>query len=99
MADYRDFSISFDNVMEYLEFSDEDRHFFEAFYLPQESSEWKRVRRKGKEITQDYLFIRWKSGDGPGIFTNKVSQASSSVWEIKPTDRKELLAKWTKVMI
>ncbi|KAF4631358.1 hypothetical protein G7Y89_g6771 [Cudoniella acicularis] len=72
VADYRDFSISFDAVMEHLEFSSEDRHFFDAFCLPTESSGWKRVGRKGKKIT---------------------------VREIKPTDRKELLVRWTKAMI
>jgi len=99
MADYLGFTMSFDDVMEYLEFSSEDRRFFDAFCLPTESTEWRRVGKKGREITRDYLFLRWKTGRSPGFLTNKVPKASLSIWEIKPTDRKEHLAKWAKAMM
>ena len=94
-------SCSFSAIMEYLEFAEGYSIFFDAFTLPtsNEEQQWKQVGRKGKKVTPDYLFNRWKKGDNPGIFTKDVSTELEQVWDMATPLRQEYFAKWAKAMI
>ncbi|RYO95128.1 hypothetical protein DL766_006341 [Monosporascus sp. MC13-8B] len=97
--EYFNFTPSFQSIREYLEFSQDDRHFYEAFALPAEDKKWKRVGKKGKEVREDYLFERWKQGGDPGIFTQHVRKELETVWDMEPALRKECLTKWVEALI
>ncbi|RYP21731.1 hypothetical protein DL767_009193 [Monosporascus sp. MG133] len=97
--EYFDFTPSFQSIREHLEFSQDDRHFYEAFALPAEDKKWKRVGKKGKEAREDYLFERWKQGGDPGIFTEHVKKELEMVWDMEPALRKEYLTKWVEALI
>jgi hypothetical protein len=94
---YSQFHIAFHNVMEYLEFSEDFEQFHEAFTLPEESTQWKRVGKKGREIRPDYLYTRWIKGQDAIIVREKV--IDEMVWTIAPAERQKLLSRWTKAMI
>ncbi|RYP20847.1 hypothetical protein DL765_002581 [Monosporascus sp. GIB2] len=97
--EYFNFTPSFQSIREHLEFSQNDRHFYEAFALPAEDKKWKRVGKKGREVREDYLFERWKQGGDPGIFTQHVRKELEAVWDMEPALRKEYLIKWVEALI
>ena len=94
-------SYSFPDIMEFLEFAEGYSIFHDAFTLPTSNREqqWKRVGKRGKEVTPDYLFSRWKKGDNPGIFTKDVPTELEQVWDMAAPLRQEYFAKWVKAMI
>ncbi|KAF1814036.1 P-loop containing nucleoside triphosphate hydrolase protein [Eremomyces bilateralis CBS 781.70] len=94
---YQQFQISFSGVMEYLEFSEDFERFHETFTLPAESTQWKRVGRRGREIGPDYLYSRWIKGLDAGILGERVTD--TTIWTIAPAERQNLQSKWTKAMI
>ncbi|RYO90590.1 hypothetical protein DL764_008430 [Monosporascus ibericus] len=97
--EYVKFTPTFQSIREHLEFSHDDRHFYEAFALPAEEQKWKRVGKKGKEVKEDYLFERWRQGGDPGIFTKHVRKELEMVWDMEPALRKEYLTKWVEALI
>ncbi|PGH26481.1 hypothetical protein AJ80_01795 [Polytolypa hystricis UAMH7299] len=54
-----------DDILEYLEFSDESA-FFDAFQVPEEKSGMQRVGKKGKAVNKYYLLERWVDGHDAG---------------------------------
>lgn len=94
---YNSFQVSFHSVMEHLEFSEDFERFYDAFRLPTESTQWKRVGKKGREIRADYLYTRWINGQDAGILGNQVADAI--VWAMALVERQNLQSKWTKAMI
>lgn len=98
-AEYFNLAPSFETIMEHLEFSKDDRPFHDAFIVPSEDSNWKRVGRKGRVVQKDYLFNRWNSGENPGIYMKNVPKESQHVWDMKPFLRSEYLARWIKELI
>ncbi|RYP89995.1 hypothetical protein DL770_003898 [Monosporascus sp. CRB-9-2] len=97
--EYFNFTPSFQSIREHLEFSQDDRHFYEAFALPAEEKKWKRVGKKGKEVREDYLFERWRQGGDPGNFTKHVREDLEMVWDMEPALRNEHLTKWVGALI
>ncbi|KAK6852240.1 hypothetical protein PG995_012365 [Apiospora arundinis] len=87
-------TVSFDTIMEHLEFSDNDSHFHYAFTIPSSDQDWKRVDKKGKGIQEDYLFRRWCRGEGPGVFTPDVPASCNKVWNMKMDKRTEAYQNW-----
>lgn len=85
---------SFQDIQDYLEFSAEDERFFEAFQVPSENDGFKKVAKKGKEVTPDYLYDAWRSGNGPGIFQHHALSNHEEIWNIAPGQRAKLVEKW-----
>lgn len=85
---------SFNDIQDYLEFSDDDTKFFGAFTIPTEAEGYVRVGKKGKDVKQDFLFNNWKAGDGPGIFRQHALKHHKDIWDIDPSQRKKLVDKW-----
>ncbi|KAI1851825.1 hypothetical protein JX265_013182 [Neoarthrinium moseri] len=99
ISDFVDFKVSFDVLMEYLEFSMDFGRFHQAFQVPRSQHSWKRVGKGGKAVKPDYLLSRWLRGENPGIFTTQVAEDCEEVWDMNHTQRTELHAGWVQDMM
>ncbi|PNY26752.1 NFX1-type zinc finger-containing protein 1 [Tolypocladium capitatum] len=95
---YQRLSISWKDISEYLEFSSEDRRFYEALLTPTDHAGWKRVRGDGKKISPDYLYQRWRRGEDAGVF-NAASESSAEIWNMSRSKREGHIDRWVKSML
>jgi hypothetical protein len=79
--------ITKDQLMEYLEFSD-DADFYEAFLLLEQEDGMQIVGKGGKRIHRHYLLDQWANGHGAGIFQFMVREEHAHVWAMSPGSRK-----------
>ena len=85
---YNHFSPSWDIISEHLEFSEDERHFYDALLVPEEEGGWTRTGKNRKAVGADYLFREWSHGKGPGIFTNREVHVNfRTVWDMPPAAR------------
>ncbi|KAM7215771.1 helicase required for RNAi-mediated heterochromatin assembly 1 [Rhypophila decipiens] len=95
---YLNASITWDDLSEYLEFSDEQLEFYQALCLPSRDgnseSGWKQAGKRGKEVRPDYLYQRWIRGENPGIFSRGIPATSDFVWNMNRAEREQQLHKW-----
>ncbi|ROW08400.1 hypothetical protein VMCG_03318 [Cytospora schulzeri] len=98
-ANYIQAHPSFHDIQDYLEFSDEDFEFFEAFVIPSDTSGFKKVGKKGKKVTEAYLYENWRLGDGPGVFKDQALKQHPEVWKIAPPLRKKYIEKWFSAIL
>lgn len=96
---YKGFVPTWKHILEYLEFSEEDAHFYDALKTPEEEDGMIRVGRRGRQATPDYLYDRWSKGMDAGIFRNKISQESKIVWQMDNAVRQACITKWTKTIL
>jgi hypothetical protein len=89
-------SVSWKDIHEYLEFSEDDQQFHDAFTVPEELPGWSRVTKKNKKVEEDYLYKRWKVGNDAGVFIKPAAQAFPKVWKMTATARTRLVEKWTR---
>lgn len=89
---------TFQDIQDHLEFSEHDQRFFEAFVVPVEDEGYKRMGKKGKQVTPEYLFDRWRNGLGPGIFKYYAVTQHKDVWDIEPPQRRILLERWSSAV-
>lgn len=87
--------ITYDHLMQYLEFSD-DASYYDAFSLPEQEDRMQRVGKGGKKIGKHFLMNRWVYGQDAGIFQHEVVEEHSNIWKMPLRSRKELLEVWTK---
>lgn len=90
---------TFRDIQDHLEFSEEDSHFYEAFLVPSDNEGYMKVGKKGKVIAEDYLFDRWKCGQGPGVFGQHAFKNHQCVWKIAPPLRTKFLGKWFSTIL
>ncbi|KAI1339484.1 P-loop containing nucleoside triphosphate hydrolase protein [Xylariaceae sp. FL0016] len=88
-----------EEILEYLEFSERDRCFYDALHVPLDRSQWKKIGKRGKEVKEDYLYLQWKSGNGPGIFHDSPMAHKREVWDMPPTDRQQHVARWKRDIV
>ena len=83
------------DLLEYLEFSDEDSHYFDAFRVPtSDQDEMTRVGRRGKSINKFYLLDRWSAGDDAGVLHGDITPTSRDVWKMEKQERSAKLVSW-----
>ena len=82
------------DLLEYLEFSDLDSHYFDAFSIPTSQDEMTRVGKKGKSIDQFYLLDRWSAGADAGVFRGDIMPTSQDVWKMEKQERHAKLRLW-----
>jgi hypothetical protein len=100
LRQYSGFVLSFDVLLEYLEFSDDaDKHFYDAFLVPTQDKQWKKVGKRGREVKPDYLFSRWKDGEDAGIFGGFISPSVNHVWKMERATRLAQLTRWTHLLV
>ncbi|KAK4175047.1 putative AAA family ATPase [Triangularia setosa] len=85
-------------ISEYLEFSDQDAHFLDALKVPEGEDGWRRTGKNGKEIDEDYLYKQWMAGNGPGVFKNDIPNTARGVWNMPRQMRLGHIERWTKAM-
>lgn len=99
IAEHRDIffqsRISFDQMLQHLQFSQEDGHFYDALSLPEKGEGETIVGRKGHKMQPDYLFQRWKNGQGAGAFTQiKSDSECGGVWQMPKPERLAKINQW-----
>ncbi|KAG8157551.1 hypothetical protein KVR01_012593 [Diaporthe batatas] len=90
---------TFRDIQEHLEFSEDDSHFHEAFVIPADNDGFKKVGKKGKAVTEDYLYKRWVGGQGPGIFGKHALRNHRCVWDIDAPLRAKYIQKWFSAIL
>lgn len=82
------------DLLEYLEFSDEDDHYFDAFVVPNDQDEMTKVGKKGKSIDRFYLLDRWSAGADAGVLHDSALPASQDIWKMGKHERNAKIALW-----
>lgn len=86
-------------LLEYLEFSDEDLDYFQAFEVPEEQDGFQIMGKDNKAVDRLYLLDRWIHGKDPGVFTQSLSPWHMDIWTMDHTMRIEKLKKWQLAML
>ncbi|KAF2429946.1 P-loop containing nucleoside triphosphate hydrolase protein [Tothia fuscella] len=95
---YSQTGVSWKDILAYLEFSDDDDHFYPALVVPDEEHGMTRVGRGGREIKPDYLYDRWSRGEDAGIFKQQASE-HDEVWAMDANSRLERVKHWTTTLL
>jgi hypothetical protein len=82
------------SLLEFLEFSDGDYLFWEAFQVPRAEQGMTRVGKKNKSIDNLYLIDRWIQGQNAGVYKDQVQKHMEHVWDMKKPARMEKLSRW-----
>jgi hypothetical protein len=87
-------------IIDYLEFAEEDLPFSEAFYMPEESEGETTVGKKGKAVSKFYLLDRWTRGaKGAGAFQHSCPPEAAAVWSMTPETRKATQSRWQAAIL
>jgi len=64
-----------------------------------ETSGFKTIGKRGKKITDNYLWQRWCHGEDSGIFQNLLESTDESVWKLNKKQRLNLRANWRQTWV
>jgi hypothetical protein len=98
-SEYRQFSLKWETLSEYLEFSDEDNQFLEAFRVPASDDDWQLAGKRNQTVGPDYLYRQWSRGKGPGVYAKSCSAASKAVWKMHQNERQAHIERWTRSLV
>ncbi|KAI9856280.1 MAG: hypothetical protein M1824_005494 [Vezdaea acicularis] len=99
VSGYQHLSIGKNQILEYLEFSEDESDFYYALSTPTEQDGMTRVGRKGRAVGPSYLLDRWESGRDAGIFQNRVMKEHERIWEMDSSLRKACVKRWTSELL
>jgi hypothetical protein len=87
-------------IIDYLEFADEDLPFSEAFCVPVNSGGETTVGKKGKAVSKFYLLDRWaRDATDAGAFQHILPQGAEAVWNMTPEARRVCQARWRAAIL
>jgi len=95
---YQQLSISWEDISENLEFSANDRPFYEALLVPTGNAGWKTAGKRGKTVGPDYLYQRWRKGEDAGIFKQTTAD-HGAVWAMPKSIREGHIERWVRLMV
>jgi hypothetical protein len=102
-AQYQDLTIKKSDLLEYLEFSDDDSSFSEAFAIPIDPDDdgfgMTKVGRGNKAVGPYYLLDRWALGQNPGVFRDQVSEGCQIIWQMDLASRRARLEMWNRELL
>ncbi|OBT47666.1 hypothetical protein VE00_02260 [Pseudogymnoascus sp. WSF 3629] len=98
LKSYSQTGVSWNDILAYLEFSDDDDHFYPALLVPDEEDGMTRVGKGGKEIKSDYLYDRWSRGEDAGIFKKQAAE-HHEIWAMDATSRLERMKRWSTALL
>ena len=96
---YRGFRIDYNDLLEYLQFSDDEQDIFEALQTPLEEDGMTRVGERGKNIGASYLYDRWSQGVDAGVFKDQVLPEHQPVWAMDSMMRTTSINRWTQSIL
>lgn len=97
ITEFKTAYISKDDLLEYLEFS-ENSGFYEGFIVPEQEPEMHLVGKRGRRINKYYLWDRWVSGQDAGIFKGGISPCHAHIWEMPTPSRREAVTLWRQTI-
>ena len=86
--------ISHEDLLEYLQFSDNDSDFFYALRTPEADDGMARVGKRGKAIGRSYLVDRWLQGLNAGIFGKTIGKEYEKIWAMDNAARNVCFQRW-----
>ena len=86
-------------LLEYLEFSDEDDLYFEAFAVPTDDDGMTKVGKKGRSIDRFYLLDRWTAGNDAGVLHAAVTPMVRHIWAMEKQQRHAKISFWRSEML
>ena len=98
LKSYSQTGVSWKDILAYLEFSDDDDHFYPALLVSDEEDGMTRVGKGGKEIKPDYLYDRWSQGEDAGIFKKQAAE-HHEIWAMDATSRLERMKRWSTALL
>ena len=84
------------DLLESLEFADENAQFFNALSVPDTSDGMVMVDAAGKAVDSLYLLDRWRQGKDVGVFQAAMEGMHQDVWAMSPSERAQCYARWVK---
>jgi len=97
LKSYTQSGVSWKDVLAYLEFSDDDGHFYPALLVPDEEDGMTRIGKGGRDIKPDYLYNRWSRGEDAGIFKKQAAE-HGEIWTMDTSSRLVRLQRWTTAL-
>ncbi|EPE03906.1 aaa family ATPase [Ophiostoma piceae UAMH 11346] len=94
--------LPFDDIMQHLEFSEDDSDFFEAFQVPElpgGEAGWAQVGHNNRALRPDHFFKNWRTGKGPGLANYQIPPEHRRVWQMGLAQRRTYLAKWSAQIV
>lgn len=93
-------NVSMSDLMEYLEFLDDDINYFDAFTVPRSHDGSSIVGKRGKAINDYYLINQWCSGRNRGVlFSRKMTADAVQIWAMPLLTRQTIIAKWQTAIL
>lgn len=86
-------------LLEHLEFSDDDDHYFDAFAVPANDDGMSTVGKKGKSLDKFYLLDRWMAGCDAGVLRDAITPISRGIWRMGKQEREDKIKFWKFEML
>ncbi|KFZ16933.1 hypothetical protein V502_04820, partial [Pseudogymnoascus sp. VKM F-4520 (FW-2644)] len=87
-------------IIDYLEFVEEDLPFFEGFCVPVGREGETTVGKKGKAVSKFYLLDRWTRGEKTaGAFQHILPRGAIAIWNMTLATRKACQARWQAAIL
>ncbi|KPM34618.1 hypothetical protein AK830_g11960 [Neonectria ditissima] len=86
------------DILEYLQYADEDSFFWDAFQIPESRDGFQVVGTNNKVLQPEDVVTHWLRDLPPnrlGNFIYSLDASAASVWHIPPRVRIELFTKWS----
>jgi hypothetical protein len=97
---YRSANMQKSQLMDYLEFLEDERPFFEAFSVPTSGDGMTQVGKKNKKMDKFYILDRWNRGaPDAGVGSEKQKPEYSTIWAMPSEQRQALLKKWQSAIL
>jgi len=96
---FRDKAGNRNEILNFLEFSDEDYQFYRAFELPKQVDGMVLVDRSGRPISKYYLFEQWTKGYNAGVLRHSIPESCAEVWKMNNVTRKAHLSRWKEEIL
>lgn len=93
---FQHLKFSSEDLLEYLQFSDNDSDFYYALSTPESSDGMIKVGKRGKTIGSSYLMDRWLQGVDAGVFQNTVGKEHEKIWSMNNASRRIYYQRWTR---
>ncbi|KAL2875659.1 hypothetical protein SGCOL_009121 [Colletotrichum sp. CLE4] len=81
-------------LLNFLEFSDDDQTFYEAFLLPEQERGFQLAGKDKGVMGPDHLLGRWIMGQDAGELRHFVSTESQDIWHLSKTQRSVHIQRW-----